>query len=139
MANFLPMRHYLKAIIIAVLAYYIASTLIPTINLGTDPQNLLIVIGGILISQLIIHPIFSLILLPINIITLGGVSILINLGLMYAFMKFLPGFSIGAYNFPGANIQGFIVPPAYLNQMMAIVAVALIITLVQKVLHIIFE
>ncbi|MDP2632666.1 MAG: phage holin family protein [Candidatus Curtissbacteria bacterium] len=133
------MRHYLKAIIIAVLAYYIASTLIPTINLGNDPQNILLVLGGILISQLILHPIFSLVLLPINIITLGGVSLFINLGLMYVFIKYLPGFSIGAYGFPGANIQGFIVPPVYLNQMMAIFAVALIITVVQKVLHIIFE
>lgn len=139
MAEFLPMRHFLKAIIIAVLAYYIASTLIPTINLGLDPKNILIVIGGILISQLIIHPIFSLVLLPINILTLGGVSFFINIGLIYAYTKYLPGFSIAAYNFPGANIQGFIVPPAYLTQAMAIFAVALIITLVQKILHIIFE
>lgn len=133
------MRHYLKAIIIAVLAYYIASTLIPTINLGIDQQNILIVIGGILISQLVLHPIFSLVLLPINILTLGGVSLFINLGLIYAFIKFLPGFSIGAYDFPGANIQGFILPPVNLSPVMAIFAVAFIITVVQKVLHIIFE
>ena len=133
------MRHYLKAIIIAVLAYYIASTLIPTVNLGSDPQNILIVLGGILISQLIIHPIFSLVLLPINIITLGGVSFFLNIGLIYGFIKFLPGFSIGAYAFPGAYIQGFIIPPAYLNQIMAIITFAFIITIVQKILHLIFE
>lgn len=133
------MRHYLKAIIIASLAYYIASTLIPTINLGIDPKNILIVIGGILITQLVIHPIFSLILLPINIITLGGVSFFLNLALIYAYTKFLPGFSISPYHFLGANIQGFIVPTTYLNQIEAVIAVAVIITLVQKVLHIIFE
>ena len=133
------MRHYLKAIIIAALSYYVASNLIKTINIGSDPQNLAIVVGGILLTQLIIHPVFSLILLPINIITLGGVSFFLNIGLIYAYIKFLPGFTISAYNFPGANIQGFVIPPTNLNQIEAIVAVALIITLVQKIMHIIFE
>ena len=133
------MRHYIKAIIIASLAFYVAASLIPTINLGPDPQNIAIVIGGILITQLIIHPIFSLVLLPINLLTLGSVSLILNVALIYGYTRFLPGFSIGAYNFPGANIQGFIVPPANLNQIEALIAVALIISLVQKVMHIIFE
>jgi hypothetical protein len=53
--------------------------------------------------------------------------------------RFLQGFSIAAYNFPGANIQGFIVPPADLNKLEALFAVALIVTLVQKILHFILE
>lgn len=133
------MRHYLKTIIIAVISFYVASNFIPTISLGPNPQNVFIVIGGILITQLVLHPIFSLIFLPINIITLGSVSLILNLALIYGYTRFLPGFSISPYNFPGANIQGFIVPPAYLNQIAAIIAVAAIITLAQKILHIIFE
>ncbi len=133
------MRHYLKAVIIAVLAFYVAITLVPTVNLGLNPQNVLIVIGGILITQLIVSPVFSLVLLPINLLTLGGVSLILNIALLYVLMNFLPGFSVSAYNFPGANIQGFIVPPANLNQIEATLAVAVIVTIVQKVLHIIFD
>lgn len=133
------MRHYVKALIISAIAFYIAYSLVPTISFGPDPKNIAIVIGGILITSIAIHPIFSLILLPINILTFGLLSLALNIALIFAFIRFLPGFAIGAYNFPGANIEGFIVPTANLNQIETIIVVALIITLVQKILHIIFE
>ena len=40
------MRHYLKSLIIAAIAFYLAYTLIPTISLGKDTRNIAIVIGG---------------------------------------------------------------------------------------------
>lgn len=133
------MRHYLKQLIISVVAFYVAYTLVPTISLGIDPQNLLIAIGGILLISLIIHPIFSIILLPINIMTLGFVSLVLNIALIFALIRFLPDFSVAPYDFPGANIQGFVIPAAKLTQISTILAVAIIITLVQKILHLIFE
>lgn len=133
------MRHYIKQLIIAVVGFYVAFTLVPTINLGSDPQNILFAIGGILLISLVIHPIFSIILLPINILTLGLVSFVLNVALIFALIQFLPGFTVTAYDFPGANIQGFVIPPANLTQISTILAVAVIITTVQKILHIIFE
>lgn len=133
------MRHYLKAVIISAIAFYLAYTLVPTINLGVDPKNILIVTAGILLISILIHPIFSLVLLPINILTFGLLSFILNAVLLFSLTRFLPDFSIAAYNFPGANIEGFIIPSANLNQIGTILAVALIITVVQKLLHIIFE
>lgn len=133
------MRHYLKQLIIAVIAFYAAYTLVPTINLGLDPQNILITIGGILLISLILHPIFAIILLPINLMTLGFVSLALNIALIFALIRFLSGFTVAPYDFPGANIQGFIIPAAKLTQMATILTIAVIITIVQKVLHIIFE
>ena len=133
------MRHYLKQLIIAVVAFYVAYTLVPTITLGTDPQNMLTVIGAILLISLVIRPIFSIILLPINIMTLGFVSLALNVALIFALIRFLPGFNVAPYDFPGSSIQGFIIPAAKLTQISTILAIAIIITLVQKILHIIFE
>lgn len=133
------MRHYLKALIISAIAFYIAYTFVPTITLGSDPQNILVVIGGILLTSVIIKPIFSIILLPINILTFGFLAFALNIALIFTFTRFLPGFSIAPYDFPGANIQGFIIPARDMNQLETILAAAVIITAVQKVLHIIFE
>lgn len=133
------MRHYLKQLIIAVVAFYAAYTLVPTIGLGNDPQNILIFIGGILLISLVIQPLFSIVLLPINIMTLGLVSLVLNIALIFALIRLLPGFNVAPYDFPGANIQGFVIPAAKLTQISTILAVAIIITLVQKILHIIFE
>lgn len=133
------MRHYLKQLIIAAIAFYSAYTLIPTVSIGEDPKNILIVIGGILLVSLVIHPIFSIILLPINLLTFGLVTFILNVALIFALIQFLPTFSIAPYDFPGANIGGFIIPAAGLNQITTILAAAIIITIVQKILHIIFE
>ena len=133
------MRHYLKQLIIALVAFYIAYSLIPTINLGPDPKNILIAIGGIFLTSTAIHPIFSLVLLPINMLTFGLLSLVLNITLIFALIRFLPEFVISAYNFPGANIEGFIIPAANLNQIETIIAAAIIITIVQKVLHLIFD
>ena len=133
------MRHYLKQLIIAAIAFYTAYTLIPTVSVGQNPKNILITIGGILLVSLIIQPIFSIILLPINFLTFGLVAFILNVALIFALIQFLPAFSIAPYDFPGANIGGFIVPAARLTQIATILAAATIITVVQKILHLIFE
>lgn len=133
------MRHFLKAVILTIVALYTAYSIVPTINLGGNPKNVLILLGGIFLVSQVINPIFSLVLLPINHLTFGLVMFILNIALIFALINFLPGFNIAAYSFPGANIEGFILPANNFNEVSTIVLVAFIITFVQKVLHIIFE
>ena len=82
------MRHYLKAIIISAASLYVAYTLVPTIKIGQDPKNILLLIGGVFIISQIINPIFSLVLLPINHLTFGLVMFILNIALFYLAMRF---------------------------------------------------
>lgn len=133
------MRHYLRKIIIAAGSFFIAYALIPTIKLGPDPKNLILVLSGLVIISLIIHPIFSIVLLPVNHLTFGLLMFVLNVAFIFALMNYLPGFKIDPYNFPGANINGFIVPSYFFTGIAVVILVALIITITQKVAHIIFE
>lgn len=133
------MRHYLKALIISSIAFFSAYQLIPTIILGPGLNNLAIVIGSLLVVSLFIRPIFSLILLPINFLTLGSISLILNAVLVYGLTIYLQGFTIKAFDFKGADVSGFILPAYHFNQLATIILVALVITAVQKILHIIFE
>ncbi|MBI2327443.1 phage holin family protein [Candidatus Curtissbacteria bacterium] len=133
------MKHYLRTFIIAAISFYVAYSIIPTIMLGGDPQDLLIVVGTIFFVSTLIKPIFSLILLPFNLLTFGLLSLIINIVLLFALLTFLPGFNIAPYNFPGADIAGIIIQPANLNLIATIVAIALVLTVTQKILHLIFE
>lgn len=133
------MRHYLKSIIITVASAYMAYRLVPTISLGQDPRTPLIAIAGLWVISQLISPIFSLVLLPINLLTFGLLSIILNIAFIFALLNFLPGFTIGPYDFPGADVSGIILPAIYFNEVAAILLVAAIISVVQKVLHIIFE
>ena len=133
------MRHYFKSLIISAASFYIAYNAVLTINLGSNPKNILLVIGGLFIISQIINPFFSFVLLPINFLTFGSVSVVLNGIFFFVLPRLIPDFVIGAYNFPGANIQGFIIPAASLNQFATIILVTLIVTLSQKILHLIFE
>lgn len=133
------MRHYLKALIIAAVAFYLAYQLVPTIKLGSNYPNAFLIIAGIFLVAQIIHPLFSLVLLPVNFLTFGLVSLLLNVTLVFAFLNFLPGFNIGPYNFPGASLEGLILPSINFNRIATIILVAVVITFAQKILQLIFE
>lgn len=133
------MRHLIKALLISAASFYVAYTLVPTISLGKDLQSILIVITGLFVVAQIINPVFSLVLLPINILTFGLVSLALNIALLFAFIQFVPGLKIAPYHFLGANIEGFIIPAANFNATSALILIATIITFSQKILHLIFE
>lgn len=133
------MRHYLKSLIITAIAFYVAFTLIPVVNIGTDSRNLAIVIGSLFLVSNFVKPVFSLILIPVNHLTFGLVSFILNGVLVFGLLKFLPGFSIASYSFPGAVIQGTIIPKYDFNQLTTAFLIVLVITLTQKILSIIFQ
>jgi len=133
------MRHYLKSLIITAVSFYLAYQLVSTTKIGQDPKNILLIIGGLWVISHIINPVFSLVLLPLNLITFGLISLILNVGFVFALLNFLPGFTISAFNFKGANIDGIILPPIELNTVGTILIFALIITVTQRIMHIIFE
>lgn len=133
------MRHYLKSVIITVATFYISTSLINTVSFGNDPKNILMFLAGLWIISQIVNPIFSLVLLPVNILTFGLISFLLNVAFVFALLTFLPGFSVSAFYFPGAVIQGIIFPAVPLNQIGTILLLSLAITILHKILHIIFE
>ncbi len=133
------MRHILKSILITIATVYIAFTLVPTIDFGADPTNILVFIGGLWVISQIINPIFSIVLLPINLLTFGLLSLILNIAFVFALMNFLHGFTVRAYNFLGADVQGVILPGYNFTQVFTVILVAIIITFLQKTLHLIFE
>ncbi|OGD84335.1 hypothetical protein A2165_00065 [Candidatus Curtissbacteria bacterium RBG_13_40_7] len=133
------MKHYLKALIISSSAFYVAYRFVPTINFSNNPKNLLILIGGIFVISQIINPIFSLVLLPINHLTFGLVTLVLNIALIFALLNFLPDFNVSAYYFPGAIYNGIVLPAINFNEIATIILIASIITIVSRILHLIFE
>ena len=132
------MRHYLKSLIISTPSFYLAYILIPTVYFGNNPKNLAIIIGGLFLISLVVNPFFSFILIPINFLTFGSVALILN-GIYFFLLPRFVDFSISAYNFPGANIEGFILPAFNFSQIATIILFTLIVTISQKILHLIFE
>ena len=90
------------------------------------------IIGGIALSFLfiIVKPILSIITLPLNIITLGLFSFLINAVILYFLTILVPNISITAFKFNGLSFWGFIIPSLSINTFFAFVVASILLSFI---------
>ncbi|MBI4999177.1 phage holin family protein [Candidatus Gottesmanbacteria bacterium] len=90
------------------------------------------VIGGAVLAfiYLFIKPILQLFFLPINLLSLGFLSWLVNVALLYLLTIIVPQVQIFAWQFPGISYQGFVVPPYFLSQIATFILVSFILSLI---------
>lgn len=90
------------------------------------------VIAGLVLSILflIVKPILSIITLPLNIITLGLFSFLINAIILYLLTILVSNISITAFTFPGFNFYGFVIPKLYVNNFFAFVVASILLSFI---------
>ncbi len=86
------------------------------------------ILGGLALAFIfkILKPIVSIISLPLNILTLGTTSFLINILLFYIATAFIPQISITAFTLNGFSFAGFVIPTMHLNTFFAYTACAFV-------------
>src|SRR3990167_8812335 len=75
------------------------------------------------------QPIIKLLLLPINLLTLGLFSWVVNVITLFLLTYFIKGVAILAYTFPGISYQGFIIPQMHFNLIISYVITSLVLSL----------
>jgi uncharacterized membrane protein YvlD (DUF360 family) len=81
------------------------------------------------VFESIVKPIVKLLLLPINILTLGLARWLVNVIGLYLVTIAVSGFRIYPYYFPGINYNGFTAPPVRLSLFWTYVIVSFLLNL----------
>ena len=86
------------------------------------------VLGGLALAIIykVLKPILNIISFPLNIVTLGGTSFLINILLFYIATALIPQISINEFTFNGVSFGGFIIPTIHLNTFFAYAAAAFV-------------
>lgn len=94
------------------------------------------IFGGFALCLLfmLLKPVLNILSLPLNLITLGLFSFLTNTIILYLATVLVPQIKISAFNFPGANLSGFIVPQIYFNTFFAFVVSAGLLALISGVI-----
>ena len=116
----------LRPVIVSGLTLYLLAFIFPTINLK-NTTALVLASFVLTILQKFIRPILKLIFLPINVVTLGLFSVILNIFLLWLLTYLVPGF----------QIQAMMIGDLALNQWMSLLLVSAIISLVQSLLSII--
>ena len=104
------MRKLAQSFFISLIAFYIVAQFIPAVGYGGKNENLLLVSFTFSLLAVFIKPFIKMILLPFNLVTFGAVGALINWGIIFLLTIILPFFTIGAFNFPGYDLLGFLIP-----------------------------
>lgn len=109
------MKSLLKSIAITAVGFYLLTLAIPGFQVAGGIRTFLIGSAVLTILNWTVRPIANLLLLPINLLTLGMFRWVVNVFTLWLVSVFVADFSIVPFAFPGYSSYGFTLPPLTLN------------------------
>ena len=126
------MKTLLRNVLVYAFILFLLTKLIPGvhINQGYMPY----VIGGVVLTllNLFIKPILNIVSLPMNIITLGLFSLLINTAILYLFTIFVTDIQITSFTYEKMDAFGFVIPQTFFNTFFAYLYTSFVILIIDK-------
>ena len=123
------MKKHLRKWLIFVISLAAVNQLTNTLGFTAGIKTLLVVAAAFTVFDAAIKPVVKILLLPINLLTLGLARWVVNVVGLYLVTIAVPGFVIFPYQFPGFNYQGFIAPPFSLSLFWTYVLISFLLNL----------
>ena len=125
----------LRYFLINVVSLYATTEIVKGLSYSGGIQTLLM--GGLAFTgiNLVLIPLLKLLLLPLNLLTLGFFAWATNVLALFALTNIVPAFKLIPYDFPGFSYQGFSLPPAHLSTIWVAILASLLIGLTVHFLH----
>lgn len=128
------MKKSLRTIIINLAALNTAIVIVPGLSNTGGLKTL--IISTIILSfiNIFVKPIISLLLLPINLITLGTFKWLINVFVLIILTAIVSNLQVKPFTFSGLNYQGFIIPEMTISIFFTLILASATISLINILL-----
>jgi putative membrane protein len=113
----------LKPFIVTIATIFILAWVLPTVSYANLTT---LVLAGIVLTllQKIAKPVLNLLFLPINIVTLGLFSMVINVALLW----------LATYLVPGFEIQSMVIAGVELNQFFSMLVISFLLSFLQNLI-----
>lgn len=111
----MKIRKLLRSFVFNLVALWLVTQAFAGASFTGGYQTLLLAALALTLVNLLVKPLINLLLLPINLITLGAFRWVINVVALYLVTLLVPQFTISAFLFPGFSYQGFVIPPINLG------------------------
>gem|GEM_PF-152389 len=126
------MKVFLRHILINLGALYLVDQIYPGFTIQTGISIFLTAAVVWFFLNKIVKPIIKLLLLPINLITMGFFSWAVSVLTLFLLKTVVVGVSISSYDFPGFSSQGFSIPSFYINLFFSYLVISILLNLVQS-------
>jgi putative membrane protein len=123
-------KKYFRLFLINFLALWLIGQFFSGVSFTNGYQTIALASLVLTLAGFIIKPLVGLLLLPVNLLTLGAFRWLINVITLWIVTLIVPQFKITSFLFNGWVYQGFVIPAMFLNLFWVYVLVALTISLV---------
>lgn len=133
------MRTLLKHYIIDTIALYLVSQAVSGLVFSQGLYTLLLTGLALMVSGMVIKPVINLLLLPLNLITLGLFKWVAYTITFYLVTLIVPGFEISGFLFGGYSSYWFSLPSLSLYGIFAFIAFSLTISFVSSSLRWLFK
>ena len=123
------MKKFLRLILFNLVSLWLVTNVISGFSYGKDLMVLLKSAFFLTLVNLLVKPLINLLLLPINLITLGTFRWLANVIALFLVTIIVPQLTISGFVFPGFTYQGFIIPSLHLSGFWVLFLASFIISL----------
>lgn len=129
------MKTILRAFLINLGALWVVSLVLPSLTINGGARGLIIGSLAFMAANIILVPLLRILLLPLNLLTLGIFAWLSNVLALYLLVNIVPTFKLLPYSFPGTTLNGFIIPAVFLSVFQVAIIASFLISLITHLLH----
>jgi uncharacterized membrane protein YvlD (DUF360 family) len=129
------MKKFFRHFLINAGAIWITTHILPAFIYHGGLRTLLVGTFLLMAINFLIIPLIKIMLLPINLLTLGIFAWIANVIGLYLLTIVMPQFRIVPYTFEGTQFSGFIIPAISLNILQVAIVVSLLIGVISHFLR----
>jgi putative membrane protein len=129
------MKHLIRVFLFNVFALWLTSQILPGIVVAGGWQTILFAGFILCLLMLIVAPILKILFIPINILTFGLLSWLVNVMVIYLLTLFVPEIVVNAWTFAGWTWAGFVIPSFEVGYFLSLVLTSFSIAAITDILH----
>lgn len=128
------MKNILKSFLINAVALYVLTVIVPAFKISGGLNSFLTAGATLTVLNILVKPILNLLLLPINLLTLGFFRWASSVLIIWMLAKLTPGLSISNYSFTGFNYQGIVLPAVQFNVLWTLVIGSFMMSIITTLL-----
>lgn len=129
------MKSLLRSFLYNFLSIYFAAIIVPGFVVSGGPATLGVAAVFLTLLNFFVKPIAKLLFFPINLVTLGLFSWIINVGILWLLVVFLPQLHASSWTFSGIYIKGFSIPKTAITPILTIILVSFLISIFTHILN----
>jgi len=129
------MKYFIKTWVFYMVAIWLIKEWIPAFVVGGGWVYIFVAGGILALLMVFIRPIIKILFIPINFLTLGLVSWVVNVLVIYLLTLVAPNVSVIPWTYSGWSWQGFIIPSTTIPYLATLIIITFALTFVTQFLE----